>query len=208
VGERDQDRFWLQLVRYAVDEPYAVTSGPLSFDVDRLLIGPRDRALARARLSPADPEAVAPAQMEVEIRREDEPFGHVALLPSPAGGDGRYWALLPQLPPGDYDLRLTGPSGARTVTELSLRLRVELSSEAEMANVAGDREYLQRIAETTGGRCLSLDQVQALPRMLAEARKGQPRVSEVPLWSSGYLFLLVLGCLSAEWALRKRFGLA
>lgn len=208
VGERDQDRFWLQLVRYAVDEPYAVSSGPLSFDVDRLLIGPQDRALARARLSPADPEVVAPSQMEVEIRRDDEPFGTVALLPSPAGGDGRYLALLPKLPPGEYDLRLTGPSGARTVTELSLRLKVEVSSEQEMANVSGDREFLQRMAEATGGRCLSLDQVQNLPALLAEARKGQPRVSEVPLWSSGYLFILVLACLSAEWALRKRFGLA
>ena len=47
-----------------------------------------------------------------------------------------------------------------------------------------------------------------LPELLQGARERQSKVVEVRLWDSGYLFLFVAACLSAEWALRKRFGLA
>ena len=39
-------------------------------------------------------------------------------------------------------------------------------------------------------------------------RQRQGRLAEYPLWDSPYLFVFVLACLSTEWALRKRFGLA
>jgi hypothetical protein len=98
--------------------------------------------------------------------------------------------------------------GDGSVTELTLPLKIERSSEAEMADLSGDRDFLQRLAEASGGTCINLDQIDTLPRLVSDARLRQPRTAETALWDSAYLFLFVISCLTAEWALRKRLGLA
>ena len=45
-------------------------------------------------------------------------------------------------------------------------------------------------------------------QLIADARLRQPRTAEIDLWDSAYLFLFVISCFVAEWALRKRLGLA
>jgi hypothetical protein len=64
------------------------------------------------------------------------------------------------------------------------------------------------MAESSGGELLSLDQLPRLGRLLAENRERQAQFIEYPIWDSPYLFVFVLACLSAEWSLRKKFGLA
>ena len=49
IGERDQDRFWLQLLRYAVEEPYALRRGNVAFDVDPLNVSTGEAVRVRAR---------------------------------------------------------------------------------------------------------------------------------------------------------------
>ena len=77
-----------------------------------------------------------------------------------------------------------------------------------MANVSGDDGVLRRIAQSSGGEFLTLDQLPELPRLLARTSDNRSRYSELPLWDSPFLFLFVVACFGAEWALRKRFGLA
>ncbi len=55
---------------------------------------------------------------------------------------------------------------------------------------------------------LRLDQLGRLPELLAALPDIRTRVTELPLWDSPYLFIFVVACFAAEWALRKRFGLA
>ena len=47
-----------------------------------------------------------------------------------------------------------------------------------------------------------------LPDRLTAVADNRPRITELSLWDSPYLFVFVLACLGAEWGLRKRFGLA
>ena len=77
-----------------------------------------------------------------------------------------------------------------------------------MADVSGDHELLRRLAEQSGGEFFTLDQVGRLPERLGTLTEERMRSVELPLWHSPVLFALVVGCLSAEWALRKRVGLA
>jgi hypothetical protein len=105
-------------------------------------------------------------------------------------------------------VKVWAPLADGSVSELMLPLKIERSSEAEMADISGDRDFLQKLAEASGGTCINIDQIDALPQLLADARLRQPRTAEIDLWSSAYLFLFVVSCLTAEWALRKRLGLA
>src|SRR5690349_7328328 len=57
IGQRDQDRFWLQLLRQVSDEPYGVTitSGgeTISLDADRRLVDAGRPVRLRARVRDA-----------------------------------------------------------------------------------------------------------------------------------------------------------
>jgi hypothetical protein len=86
-------------------------------------------------------------------------------------------------------------------------LRVVGQYESELENASGDRVALQTIADSSGGQILTLEQVRRLPALLAAAA-SEPQPVQFPLWHSTYLFVFVVACFAAEWAMRKRLGLA
>jgi hypothetical protein len=79
--------------------------------------------------------------------------------------------------------------------------------EAELAELSGDESMLRRLAETTGGQFFRMDQIDALARKVDAIHDDVNHPIEISLWDGPYLLALVLGCLSAEWAVRKRLGL-
>ena len=204
---RDHDRFWGQLVRGAIDRPYAAVSGELSFDADAVSAEPGQVVSLRARFDGAMRMKEPPARLEVLVYSACRQLA-TAWLNAESGMPGRYSGTAPQLPVGEYELRLLSPAIEGRVEDLPLPLQVESRSEAEMSDLTGDRAYLQGLADASGGRVLSLDQLHTLPQLLSEVRRRHPAYSEVRLWDSGYLFLFVLSCLAGEWALRKQYGLA
>jgi hypothetical protein len=207
AGERQQDRFWLQLIRHAVDEPYTISAEPLSLDLEKVVAEPGETIRVRARLTTRRP-ASAPKELSLEVILDEQIYRSTNLPSIGAEGEGRYAGELSGLPEGDYEVKVWAPAGDGTVTELKLPLKIERNTEAEMADLSGDRDFLQRVAEASGGACINLDQIETLPQLLADARQRQPRTAQLDLWNSAYLFLFVLSCLTAEWALRKRLGLA
>jgi hypothetical protein len=206
VGEREQDRFFRQLVRAAADEPYAVTGETLALDADRVTVAPGEPVRVRARVmdAPGSPGSMEPS-LDVDVVRED---GTVArsqrLMPIGSSDSGRYDGTVGGLEAGDYRLRLRGPDGA----ELEYPLHVVPSFEAEMANLTPDEDLLKRLASSSGGQFRTLEQVKDLGRLLSSSRARAPKTAELRLWDSWYLYAFVLACLGAEWSLRKRFGLA
>lgn len=205
VGERDQDRFWLQLVRGAVEVPYAFESPQVAFDVDPVVIEPGKPVTLRARLRNDDGTPRTAREVVVEIHRDGNLAASHAMATPPGAPTGRYLATPVVADPGDYTvhLRVDGVSVGQ-----ALPLRVEHSSEAEMANLRSDPGRLARIASLTGGQVLPLERAAEVPSLIREVARRQPQVVEYPVWSSGFLYAFVVGCFGLEWALRKRFGLA
>jgi hypothetical protein len=194
----DHERFWRQLIRHAAETPYAIDAGIAALDAEELIVQPEQPLRVRARVRGAS--ATAPA---VQITQEGRvvrahPLGEAAYRP------GRYEALVTGLPAGDYELRLAHPAAADLPP---LPVRVEQSLEAEMRLLSGDDARLSQIATASGGEMLRLDEIDQLPAKLEAMRHRRTRLIERSLWDSWHLFAFVLGCLGAEWALRKRFGL-
>jgi hypothetical protein len=128
-----------------------------------------------------------------------------------AEGSGRYQATVGELDAGEYVLHLEAPGDATTEIPpepVELPITVAPRYDAELADVSGDERLLARIATASGGQLLTLEQLGTLPARLDAIRQRQGRLAEYRLWDSPYLFVFVLACLSTEWALRKRFGLA
>jgi predicted pyridoxine 5'-phosphate oxidase superfamily flavin-nucleotide-binding protein len=206
IGERDQDRFWLQLVREAGEAPYAYYEQTMALDIDNISPTPNQAIHIRARIlddqgRPARRDLVPAIRME----SSGADVMTVPLHPATPGVEsGRYTGDVPGLAKGDYQVRLM--VGGQPTT-LAAPLHVEVNYEAEMADVSGDDGNLRRLAEASGGEFLQLEQIQELPAKLSAASERRPQTIEYPLWDSPYLFLFVLGCLGGEWAMRKQFGL-
>lgn len=199
VGERDQDRFWRQLIHYAAQAPYFANSESLALDADRVSVQPDEPVHVRARVFD---EKQSPRSYDLDIFREQKRFGTQKLILAGSPGAGQYEANL-LLPSGEYELQLT--SNRETVR---MPLRVAAGDEAEMANLTGDNDLLRRIAESSGGEFFTLDQIGHLPDRLSRVAETRSRFADLRLWDSPYLYLFVVGLFSAEWAIRKRCGLA
>lgn len=69
-------------------------------------------------------------------------------------------------------------------------------------------DWMQRLAEGTGGEVLELAEMARLPELLGKLNVPVMDKRVEPLWHGGWVFLLVLGLLVGEWALRRKAGLA
>jgi hypothetical protein len=83
--------------------------------------------------------------------------------------------------------------------------------------VPGDGEYfdatmqaprLQRIADETGGRFYTAANVSGLSEDLQYTGRGVTTLEERELWHMPIVLMLLLALMGAEWALRRRAGLA
>lgn len=199
------DRFWLQLVRHAVDEPYAVRNGSLRLDADRVTLEPGQPLRVRARVARPKDARPGDATLPLKVLRDGVQTDEIAMSKD-ADAAGRYTATLDHLAAGASELRVRDPSDASIVA--SLTVHVEPDVESEMRDVSGDERMLRRLAEATGGEFLTLAEWNTLPRRLREAQQTSGQVIERRLWDSPQLFAFVLGCLGIEWAMRKRLGMA
>jgi hypothetical protein len=200
VAERDQDRFWLQTVRYGGEEPYALVSADLAMDIDHVSVRPGDAVRVRARVS--GDTAQAPA---IELLRDGKVVRTERPLAPPDAQPGRFEAVLRDLAAGDYEVavRRAGENAG-----MKMPLHVGIGLDQELADVSPDDVVLQRLCEGTGGEMVQIAGCSELPAKLADLRHRYGSMAEIPLWTSGYLFLFVLACLALEWAIRKRAGLA
>lgn len=69
-------------------------------------------------------------------------------------------------------------------------------------------DWMQRLAEGTGGQVIGLSQMATLPDLLAKLNVPVMDRRVEPLWHGGWVFVLVLGLLVGEWVLRRRAGLS
>ena len=205
VGERDQDRFFLQLIRAAADEPYAANNNYLSFDTDRVTIAPGESVHVRGRLVDPSSQPADWQGLELDVvSSSGTVLKTMRLSPAGAADSGRYEGTVGGLEAGEYRLRVRGPDAS----ELEYPLHVAESFEAEMKDLSPDERLLDRLARSSGGQATTLDHFKDLTDHLSALRAHEPRTAEFRLWSSWYLYSFVLACLGAEWALRKRLGLS
>jgi hypothetical protein len=202
VGSRDFERFWLQLIRYAAGEPYAVTGDTLALDADKAAPSPAEPINIRARILRDDSN-----DFRIQVLRDGQIIQDQNLSPVGSNSSGRFSATVSDLEKGDYLIRLKNSADAKAESA-EMALRVVASDEAELADVSGDASLLHRIADASGGQFLTLDRFSQLPRLLTTIGDTRSKYAEWSLWDSPLLFVFVVACFGAEWALRKRVGLA
>jgi len=80
-------------------------------------------------------------------------------------------------------------------------------SQAEFRNYAVHEDLLKRVADATGGRVLSPDQIDGLVDELQEATHQAETFTSKCFWDNPYLYGLILLLYAIEWFTRRRVGL-
>jgi hypothetical protein len=92
-------------------------------------------------------------------------------------------------------------------TEQSARFMV-FEENREATEVAADRTYLKKLAESSGGRMLEAAEVKPFIASLKDAlRPGEARYRLISLWDRAWVLYLILSLLALDWYLRRRWGL-
>ena len=123
-----------------------------------------------------------------------------------AGSAGRYGRELGDLPPGRYQVHASATLGGRELGRASSEFAVDRWS-LEESPALPDSASLGALASATGGRLTRADDVTRWSRELEVRSLGRGRTESVRLWESPWMFAVVVGALSLEWAWRRRRGL-
>jgi hypothetical protein len=115
-------------------------------------------------------------------------------------------AELPPLEPGPYLLRATAKAAGRTIG--ADELAIEVVAQSREARWPGpDLPLLRAVAAATGGRVVEWRDLQRLEQVLPRGER-QETVSRRQEVGRGLLAgLLLLALLTADWLLRRRWGL-
>jgi len=202
VDDQTHENFWRQLLRWLVDSvPDAVESRTLT---DRVEPGQPVTLTADV----VDPRFVELNDAQV-IARVSSPSGKTADVPLQWTGErsGQYRATFDTTEPGWYQAKLEASRGGKAVGTSTTHVRA-VPDDAEYFDAAMHAPLLKRIAEETGGRFYTSDDLQALPEDLKYSGKGVTAVEERELWHMPILLLALLTVICTEWGLRRHWRLA
>ena len=77
----------------------------------------------------------------------------------------------------------------------------------EMASVAVNKRFLTSVAETTGGRVVSIEELDSFVDDLSRSDAPLVEVWSWPIWHQWWIFGIAVGCFVTDWTIRRRNGL-
>lgn len=213
-------RFWRQLILWAMAREE--TSGDrVIAELDLRRFAPEVRPTFTARL-----QTLASEQMDVSLAAvvldsngQEAALDVMASQGNASSGSGpSIGGRLPELPAGFYELVVRASSvnaGAEDIEPARVAFQVTETSR-ELERPMADPVYMEQLANLTadhGGGAFEPTSIDELIDRIASKRKGaetpvidKARLGDGPL-SGWIVFVLFAGPLSAEWFLRRRWGL-
>ncbi|MCJ7578693.1 MAG: hypothetical protein MUO91_09600, partial [candidate division Zixibacteria bacterium] len=200
IGKDNQSyqKFWNNSIRWLVTRE---DMDLINIFTDKKIYKSGERINFSAKIFDQNYQKIKDATVLLKIKGEASADSEMLSLSLDLMGD--YNGTLRSLPPGKYlfkgevfrdETKIGSKSGEFTVEEYSL----------EDANLTTDFDLLKKMAEVSGGKFYEKDQIGNLVNDLELTEKKEERTKEIQLWNHPILLILFIGCLSAEWAIRKR----
>ncbi len=194
TDERHQE-FWRQLLRGMVadvPQPFALTARARSGAID-----------IRADLRDATFMPIADAQVSASLSSPQE-SASFPLHPVP-DQPGIYQATYQPLHSGSFVIQASAQRVGYPMGSASTSLQFQ-QGQAEYFSLRQNRSLLEHLAAATGGRYWRPDQLSGLSQAIRASSAGVVEQRLQPLWDAPLLFLLLAALKSAEWLLRRRWG--
>ena len=201
-GEPFFARYWVQTIRFLAHGKLGKGRG-VELTTDRREYRRGEAAQLRARfldsqLAPSGEEIVVQIDAAGQARRR-------ATLRRNSAIAGVYEGSLADLADGQYEVVMVEPqlSGNPAAVKFSV-----VPPPGEFARTEMDAAALSAAAETTRGKFYTVaDADKLLAGLPAGRRVPIQNLPPIPIWNRWWLLSAFLGCITAEWILRKRKGM-
>jgi uncharacterized membrane protein len=202
LEDMTHENLWRQLLRWLISG----VPGPVGVTVSPERAAPGAPVTVTATVSDATYLKVNDARVVAQVT---DPSGASRTVPLEwaVGKDGEYRATFSAVGEGRHDVRVEAIRAGAALGAETAHVQAA-DSDAEYFGAEMRRPLLERIAEETGGRFYTPATVASLPSDVGYSGGGSTVQESKPLWDMPALFLAVVALVSAEWAYRKRQGLA
>jgi hypothetical protein len=144
------------------------------------------------------------AEVQANIIAPDGSAELVSLRPEPLT-QGIYSAEWNAPKAGSYVAEITAKRGAQELGRDVLTFRRE-DGVAENFHREQNRDLLEKLARETGGRYYTPRDANRLPQEISYSEAGITARETKDLWNMPVIFLVILVLRSAEWLLRRKWG--
>jgi uncharacterized membrane protein len=200
LNDPSHDLFWQQLLRWlAKDSPGQVTATmPQQTLMDeghvQMTVVARDQEFTPA----------ADAHVSAHVIGPDDLSAMVDLTPVP-NTPGTYAMDWTAEKPGSYVAEVTADRGSDELGKDVVSFRRE-DGVAENFHTQQNHELLEKLSDETGGRYWEQSQLDRLPKEISYSEAGISVRDTKQLWDMPAVFLALLGLMSADWLLRRKWG--
>jgi len=203
LGDPAHDLFWQQLLRWLV----AGSPGPVSASIPARLLMDEGEVQLTAQVHDRTFQPSADARVSAHILGPEGVEARVPLRPSETT-PGEYQAEWTAEKPGAYLAEVTAESAGSQPRELGRDLAAFQREDgvAENFHTEQNRRLLEQLASETGGRYWNPSQLKDLPRDISYSEAGISVRTIKELWNMPVFFLLLVGLPTAEWLLRRKWG--
>ncbi len=201
LDDMTHERLWRQLLRWLV----SAVPDQVELEASQRAFAPGEPVSLRAEVRDAAYLGLNGARVRATVV---DPLGEETTVPLEwtVEKDGEYRGAFVPRHPGPYEVRLEAVDAGETVGGDETRLvAADLPTELFGAEMNGD--LLRRVARETGGRFYTAANVDDLARDVPYTESGKTVIESRELWDMPAVLLLLLASLSAEWLLRRRWGM-
>ena len=200
LEDMSHEMFWQQMLRWLVSG----TTGPVISRSPKSVYSDEQVVPLRAEIRDKNYIPVADARVEANIMGPDGLAERVELQPDPANV-GLYTANWGAVKPGSYVVETVARRGDEEVGRDLMTFRRE-DGVAENFGAHQNRELLEKLSQTTGGRYWKPGDLGKLATDISYSEAGISIRETRDLWDAPVFFMLALMLRSGEWLLRRKWG--
>ncbi len=203
TGESVFDTYWVQQIRLLArnrklgQRLYTLASSRSTYELG-------DDVAISARVLEANLLKSLPDRIDADVLGEDGLVSRKLTLSRQDDRPDTYAATWRADKLGRETVKIGDLGPGATGTSLAIET---VAPKLELADPRTDRAALERLATETHGQALTLAEASKLPAMIPSAAKVIPTESSRPLWDSPLAMAAFILLITAEWILRKIYGM-
>lgn len=197
--------FWVRAMQWLASGGVFLPGQDIALEADRLGVEPGENVTLTVSTRYIETDGLDPRLSVLDAGGKFQP-----LQLTPSATPGRYVASFTPTENGIYTFQLQTPRRDDLIdpdSPLTTRLAV-VERSPESRDTSAKPELLKQLTESTGGRCLALDEPDPLLAYLQTLQVLRQPQQDVDYHFNHWLaFVWIAGCFGLEWILRRRSGL-
>jgi len=204
-SNRHYIKFWQNSIKWLIKDP---ALNPIRVIVNKDTFLPNEEVPVRIDAVGGNYQPLEGVQLDINITNE---FSGKSIYSAKGvtGSDGQYRFVVRQNTEGYYIIKVAGKKENDEIGQDYAIFTVALKNK-EFKDTSIRRDILARMAEVSGGKYFELPAKNMGEKFSIENPVIVKLVGkrQISLWDNGYILMLILAVVSAEWWIRKRSGLS